>query len=378
MIHIAISKCQVRLLVCLLAFLPLIVGQLNTVLCIYEWMHVTVLIFFYIARAGRIQHLQVGAGDSAPSAQRAFAALLLCKTELAFSPVGCGSPHRASAQVSSVWCKHRLGFPHAAMTGLDKPQHSLASRLRPPPRKTTGGGVWQPTPSLPGSLAEAEDSVTEMARSHGENGTVLRVWDMKPEKLREWTPEEQLQETENEDQEEEDENDDELVDVIKKLKSLGIKNPRSGKPGIILKLEGRQEVDVVAGIKQDADALLVAADAADVQLTLILCNDPHIQYLNQEGRGVNSPTDVLSFPLQDELMIGDLVISIDTAARQAAERGYTVREEVRVLLVHGLLHLFGYDHEAGLEAEKEMAEKEQLLMERLGWQGKGLIERAED
>lgn len=72
-------------------------------------------------------------------------------------------------------------------------------------------------------------------------------------------------------------------------------------------------------------------------------------------------------------LLGDLVISVDTAQRQAAERGHGLLDEARVLLVHGLLHLCGYDHERGEAALAEMAAEEQWLMQELGWEGDGLI-----
>ena len=108
-----------------------------------------------------------------------------------------------------------------------------------------------------------------------------------------------------------------------------------------------------------------------------MCTYVCLAALNNEWRGKDRPTDVLSFPLDDDVMLGDIVISVETAARQAAERGYGVRDEVRVLLVHGLLHLLGYDHELGDEDHAEHAAAEQKLMRALGWDGDGLVVAAE-
>ncbi|GMH33966.1 hypothetical protein BSKO_01800 [Bryopsis sp. KO-2023] len=121
-----------------------------------------------------------------------------------------------------------------------------------------------------------------------------------------------------------------------------------------------------------------------VELSIVLCDDAHMTDLNKEWRGINSPTDVLSFPLDDGeeeedlplLALGDLVISLDTASRQAEKRRLELLDECRVLLIHGLLHLMGFDHDRSPKAWKEMAQAEQTLMSRLGWQGKGLIEAA--
>jgi rRNA maturation RNase YbeY len=89
--------------------------------------------------------------------------------------------------------------------------------------------------------------------------------------------------------------------------------------------------------------------------------DPEIHALNRQYRGKNKPTDVLSFPLADELqpfLLGDVVISIETAARQAQRRGHTLREELQTLLVHGILHLLGYDHEVSRSEAIRMHRKE--------------------
>lgn len=95
------------------------------------------------------------------------------------------------------------------------------------------------------------------------------------------------------------------------------------------------------------------------EVNLLLADDRRIRALNKTFRGKNKPTDVLSFPATEngEGLIGDLAISVDTAARQAAEHGHSLDEELRILSLHGLLHLAGHDHEAdggemrSLEAE---------------------------
>ena len=136
--------------------------------------------------------------------------------------------------------------------------------------------------------------------------------------------------------------------------------------------EGVDEA-LVGAVRRDAQALLEAARLGDCELSVVLCSDAHIQSLNAQWRGKDSPTDVLSFPMGDELVLGDLVVSLDTTARQARERGYADLDELRVLLVHGLLHLMGYDHETSDEDLAEMAEAERTLLERLEWKGEGLI-----
>lgn len=121
-----------------------------------------------------------------------------------------------------------------------------------------------------------------------------------------------------------------------------------------------------------------------IELSVLLCNDEFIRKLNKEWRDEDHATDVLS--MSDHvpelklpiLMLGDVVISVETAARQAEERGHTLIDEIRILMVHGLLHLLGFDHEISEEAEEEMEEEEEFLLKSLGWKGKGLIQSAYD
>ncbi len=110
----------------------------------------------------------------------------------------------------------------------------------------------------------------------------------------------------------------------------------------------------------------------------MLCSDRHIRQLNRDWRHKDAPTDVLSFPQGEGVVLGDLVVSLDTAERQATERGWDLQTELRILLVHGLLHLLGYDHETGEEDFLEMAAAERTLLDRLGWSGDGLVEQAAD
>ncbi|KAL5714365.1 hypothetical protein ACHQM5_016338 [Ranunculus cassubicifolius] len=121
-----------------------------------------------------------------------------------------------------------------------------------------------------------------------------------------------------------------------------------------------------------------------VEMSVLLCNDDFIRKLNKDWRDEDHATDVLSMSQHipdlklPVLMLGDIVISVETAARQADERGHTLIDEIRVLMVHGLLHLLGFDHELSDEAEIEMEKEEELLLRSLGWKGKGLIQCAND
>ena len=112
------------------------------------------------------------------------------------------------------------------------------------------------------------------------------------------------------------------------------------------------------------------------QVTVLLTTDATIRDLNRRFRGKDEATDVLSFsatnPLQSqEKIAGDLAISVETARKQAAEQGHALGVELRVLILHGLLHLAGYDHET--DAGK-MQRRERQLRAKLGLP-QGLIER---
>ena len=141
-----------------------------------------------------------------------------------------------------------------------------------------------------------------------------------------------------------------------------------------------EEIQVEAGllsnVETDGLAALEIVGTEGAELSILLVNDSRIAELNAQWRGVEGPTDVLSFPQEDSNLLGDLVVSVDTARRQAVARGHALHTELRILLVHGLLHLLGYDHELDEESHKAMTEREAEIMLRLGWEGKGLIERA--
>ncbi len=110
------------------------------------------------------------------------------------------------------------------------------------------------------------------------------------------------------------------------------------------------------------------------EVTVLLTSDVAIRRLNRQFRGKNKATDVLSFPALEMVrgVAGDLAISVETARRQAREQGHALGVEIKVLMLHGLLHLAGYDHETD---SGEMARRERLLRGRLGLP-QGLIERA--
>lgn len=117
-----------------------------------------------------------------------------------------------------------------------------------------------------------------------------------------------------------------------------------------------------------------------VELSVLLCTDDFIRKLNKEWRDEDRATDVISMMQHTPgfqlpiLMLGDIVISVDTAARQAEERGHSLLDEIRILMVHGLLHLLGYDCEKSEEAKIEMEQEEDTILKRIGWKEKGLMQ----
>ncbi len=109
-----------------------------------------------------------------------------------------------------------------------------------------------------------------------------------------------------------------------------------------------------AGLQAAASLVLTQHQAAtDSALTIVIVDDAYVRGLNRQYRGIDTPTDILSFPadpLPDELQdegpyLGDLVIAYPYASQQAAREGHGLDESLALLVVHGTLHLLGYDHD---------------------------------
>ena len=98
-------------------------------------------------------------------------------------------------------------------------------------------------------------------------------------------------------------------------------------------------------------------------IELILTTNEEIKKLNKEYRNKDKATDVLSFPLENipGMPLGSIIISIDTAKKGAEEFGHSIEDEIKLLFIHGLLHLLGYDHEVD---NGEMREKEKEVIEK--------------
>jgi probable rRNA maturation factor len=111
------------------------------------------------------------------------------------------------------------------------------------------------------------------------------------------------------------------------------------------------------------------------ELSIAIVSDSEMRALNRRWRGKDRATDVLSFPLHEPGVLGDVVISIDTARRQAREGGWPLAAELRRLLAHGILHCRGYDHGEAGEARR-MAAAERRLLGREGLVGASLAEKS--
>ena len=107
-------------------------------------------------------------------------------------------------------------------------------------------------------------------------------------------------------------------------------------------------------LKKVAQKVLEIVEQDQAELCLVLVGNAEIRKLNAKFRKKDYPTDVLSFPAGDELptgvqLLGDVVISVEKAKEQAKERRRTLNEEMVTLLIHGIVHLLGYDHERSAE-----------------------------
>ena len=124
------------------------------------------------------------------------------------------------------------------------------------------------------------------------------------------------------------------------------------------------------GFKAKARRVLRLLGQEDCELSVALVGDEEIRRLNGRYRSLDEPTDVLSFPLDEPLptghrLIGDVIISVEKAARQAQQRRRSLDDELEVLLIHGILHNLGYDHERSPEDEREMRAMERRLRREL-------------
>ena len=151
---------------------------------------------------------------------------------------------------------------------------------------------------------------------------------------------------------------------------------------IVIEAAPRKTLPAASALgKRDLNRFLAEATAAlglAGEVSVLLTGDEQLRAMNRQFRGLDKPTDVLSFPALPEAANGgqggDLAISLETAAIQAADHGHTVQMEVKVLILHGLLHLAGYDHERD---RGQMRRRETMLRKQFALPS-GLVERTLD
>lgn len=134
-----------------------------------------------------------------------------------------------------------------------------------------------------------------------------------------------------------------------------------------------EKIPGLAALAERAVAETLAGRGAAGPVTLLFTSDAEMQALNRDWRGKDKPTNVLSFPSPEGMPVpdgeaaplGDIALAYETVDREAAEQDKTVAAHTTHLIVHGMLHLLGYDHETEDEAE-EMENEERLILARLG------------
>ncbi|MDR0453274.1 MAG: rRNA maturation RNase YbeY [Deferribacteraceae bacterium] len=105
-----------------------------------------------------------------------------------------------------------------------------------------------------------------------------------------------------------------------------------------------------------------AAFEPEAELSLTLTDDEIIRSINKQYRKKNKATDVLSFPMYDKFMLGDIVISLESAEKQATGADITTDREVAFLFIHGFLHLLGFDHERSSDDEEKMYDLQEEIL----------------
>ena len=140
---------------------------------------------------------------------------------------------------------------------------------------------------------------------------------------------------------------------------------------IHIKVNPSLQTGLAADVLERAALAVLEHQSADGELTIVLTDDAQLHELNRNYLGIDAPTDVLSFPASEtdpetaRRYLGDILISVPRADEQAYAAGHALEAEVQLLVVHGTLHLLGYDHaEAGEKARMWKAQAE--ILEGLG------------
>lgn len=131
------------------------------------------------------------------------------------------------------------------------------------------------------------------------------------------------------------------------------------------------QTDLAMEILKRAAQAVLTHQSADGDLTIVLTDNAQLHELNRDYLGIDAPTDVLSFPASEtdpesaRRYLGDILVSVPRAEEQAQAAGHALQAEVQLLIVHGTLHLLGYDH-AGDEDKAQMWKAQAEILEKLG------------
>jgi len=140
-------------------------------------------------------------------------------------------------------------------------------------------------------------------------------------------------------------------------------------------IENRQDKYAITpkNLKEKAQAILSALGSPDGELSILLLDDPQIAVLNKEYLQREGPTNVIAFPMREGAfaeitpdLLGDVVISLETAEKEGLAAGMSMEDRLGELMVHGILHLFGYDHETTETEAQRMEAKSLELLEQIG------------
>ena len=139
---------------------------------------------------------------------------------------------------------------------------------------------------------------------------------------------------------------------------------------ILIKSTLKKQEPTQRAVRARLRKLLAAVGLQNAELSVLFVGDCAMRTMNRRYRGKDRTTDVLSFAFREGAygtvqhnMLGDIVVSLPVAERQARQAGETITREIDRLLVHGLLHLLGYDHEQGEQKARRMRNREKRLLE---------------
>lgn len=140
--------------------------------------------------------------------------------------------------------------------------------------------------------------------------------------------------------------------------------------GVLIDSKQKKYRISLKNLREKAQAALNALDCPEGELSILLVDDAQIAVLNKDYLKREGPTNVIAFPMREGPfpdispdLLGDVVISVETAQKESELAGISMEERLIALMVHGILHLFGYDHETSEKDAQEMARKNRELLD---------------